>query len=93
MVNLQALGLAVLMARTGLAPPAAKPVQLPPFSEVRSPRTKFYALYQLRTSPQQACMSVKWRQVNLCSSLRSHAASQHVCHGTPATDLLLVALL
>jgi hypothetical protein len=42
----QALGLAVLMARTGLAPPAAKPVQLPPFSEVRSPRTKFYALCQ-----------------------------------------------
>ena len=41
---LQALGLAVLMARTGLAPPAAKPVQLPPFSEVPGPYMIFCAL-------------------------------------------------
>ena len=31
---LKALGLAVLMARAGLAPPAAHPVRLPPFPQV-----------------------------------------------------------
>lgn len=35
MPNSQAFGLAVLMARTGLAPPAAHPVRLPPFAQVR----------------------------------------------------------
>ena len=89
---LQALGLAVLMARTGLAPPAAKPVQLPPFSEVPGPYMTFLCVE--RGYALAAQIAVHRRQVASRHSIQQLAdlgGIRATCHGMHTRNLLLVA--